>query len=637
MSAIGGVYHFNRGPISRETLLLLEDGLSRRGPDGAQQACSTPVGMVYRPFHTTRESRPGRSTLVGPGGEMLAWDGRLDNREDLQRALGGQGDGGIADQDIVLAAYRKWGAEFVTHIIGDYALALWDPRQSRLILGRDPFGTRPLFYYRNEEKIIWASEVKALAALSEVPLDVDDDYIASYLTRGARTWQTPYRFIKSIAPASLLIVQGDEVRTERFWKLDPKHEIRYASDWEYEEHFRELFEKAVRSRLRVEGPVCCELSGGLDSSSIVCMADNLIVRGEAEAQKVTTISYVFDESPTSDERDYIRHIEQQRGEVGRHLREEDHPILAPLPENTFLDVPNPQHCFAGRYRHVWQTMQAAGTRVLLSGSGGDHVVLGQCVYPPELADLALRLRPGRLLKGLRDWSRSFRTSYFKVAWEGVVWPLLPRSVQANCGPIMHLPDWYNPGFVSRMNLRERMLGPVDDCGFDLPGGRFQSSLLREAVTLISYDFYLDHGCVEMSYPFLDRPLVEFCVAIPFEQRVRPDETRSLLRRSLRDLLPAPIASRTSKAGPDEAILRAVDREWPRLSKLLSDARVCKRGYAEPKALRNWLFKARHGLTHNTPEILRILSLEFWLRSLEQWSSRRSDVGRGQPRQRTAVE
>jgi asparagine synthase (glutamine-hydrolysing) len=127
------------------------------------------------------------------------------------------------------------------------------------------------------------------------------------------------------------------------------------------------------------------------------------------------------------------------------------------------------------------------------------------------------------------------------------------------------------------------------------------------------------GCVEISYPFLHRPLVEFLQAVPVGQSVRPGESRSLLRRALRNVLPEKVAKRRGKQGPDEALNRALAREWPRLQAIFKDARVCAHGYMNSEELLASLDRARYGAEQNTYALLKTIALELWLRSFEQHS------------------
>jgi asparagine synthetase B (glutamine-hydrolysing) len=171
-----------------------------------------------------------------------------------------------------------------------------------------------------------------------------------------------------------------------------------------------------------------------------------------------------------------------------------------------------------------------------------------------------------------------------------------------------------------MKLRERQLGLTDVFGFDLPSGRDQAAGFLSVTRTISMAAYRARGCIEVSHPYLHRPLVEFLQAIPCEQRVRPGETRSLMRRALRDVLPEKILKRRSKKGPDEALFRALARQWPKLRPILENTLVCARGYMNAEAMQAALERVMHGCEKYSFAVMQTISLEFWLRALERRGS-----------------
>src|SRR5262245_2281385 len=313
MSALGGIYYFDNRPVDKYPLISLGEKLSSHGPDGGSEVVSGSVGMVYRAFHTNRESRLEKQPLVSREGHILAWDGRLDNREEMISLLLQELNGDRTDVAIAMAAYLKFGVDFLPRLIGDFALVLWDPRTRTLLLARDAVGPRPLYYHANAERIIWSSELMPLLDFAGIELEVNDEYIAGYLTNGPGPQLTPANDIYAVHPGHTLNVQARRLKSQRYWRLNPNLGSRYKTDGEYEEHFRRLFREAVRCRLRVDGPVWGSLSGGLDSSSIVCMADEILATEDVQATRVETVSYVYDAAVTCDERKFIQCVEEQRG------------------------------------------------------------------------------------------------------------------------------------------------------------------------------------------------------------------------------------------------------------------------------------------------------------------------------------
>ena len=292
MSALGGIYNFEGAPIDERVLAALGKGLAYRCPDGGLEYRIGSVGMAYRAFHTTEESHLEIQPSVSSRGDILCWDGRLDNREELIPRLVENLHGERSDLAIVMAAYLKWGAGMLRRIIGDFALSLWDPVEQTLLLARDAFGARALYYQADPKRVLWSSELSVLLDTDGVEQEIDDEYVAGYLTNTVEVWRSPYKSIRSVQPGHVLMSRDGRLEERRFWSPVPKRDIYYKSDPEYEDHFRSLFRESVRRRLRSDRPVWSQLSGGLDSSSIVCVADQIIASGEASTGKLETISYL---------------------------------------------------------------------------------------------------------------------------------------------------------------------------------------------------------------------------------------------------------------------------------------------------------------------------------------------------------
>jgi asparagine synthase (glutamine-hydrolysing) len=616
MSAIGGAYSRTGAPIDSEVLGAISRSLQQMGPDGERIESSSPVAMIFRPFHTDRDSRLTLQPVATGDGLLLSWDGRLDNRKELRHVLHADLPEDPRTVDLVLAAYRRWGIDAFVRLLGDFALALWDEREQRLLLVCDAVGLRPLYYSVAPDLVVWASKSRALLDALGLPVELEDDFIASFLVNSPSE-HSPFKKIEALPGGCVLAVDKGAATLRRYWSLDPRHQIRYRSDAEYEAHFNELFREVVACRLEGEGPVYAELSGGLDSSSIVCVGDRILAGSDAGAAELRTVSYVFDRATNSDERPYIHLVEAQRQQPGLHILEEDHPILRPLPESFRPDLPTNQICFLARHDRLADQMREEGSRVLLSGLGGDQMFWTEPPEPLHLADLLVEGRLPELLRSCAEWSRLRRWPFLKTLWQSAIWPALPRTLQARALFRARLGEWLEPGFVKRTDLRERTLGPIDDAGFRLPSSSQQHSLIRRSLRIFALERCLSEGYTEVRYPYLDRRLIEFAMAIPLDQKLRPGESRSIVRRSLRGILPEAVRQRRSKAGPDQAFRRAVVREWPWVSGLLSDPRVARYGFVDRQTFVSTLHRARHGgWIKNPAQMMRTLSLELWLRSLE---------------------
>jgi asparagine synthase (glutamine-hydrolysing) len=616
MSTFAGIYNFYAPTVDPHLLMRMGKAIEKRGPDGGSHCLFGPVGMVYRALHTNNESKSESQPFVSREGNVLCWDGRLDNRRELISEL--KDDDLETDVAIVLAAFRKWNQGFLPRLIGDFALSLWDNHAQALLLARDPVGTRPLYFHVAAETIIWSSELTPLIDFPRLQLEVNEDYVAGFLGLSIEPGATPYKYVHDVPPGHVAKLTRGSLEIKRFWELNPDRKIRYKTDAEYEEHFRHLFREAVRCRLRVNGPAWATLSGGLDSSAIVCMADQILENGEAEASKLETVSYVYDESTSCDELNFIEVVEKSRGHAGKHLREADYPLLAVFPEESEITYPDFVDCFSARHKGLCKAMADDGARVLITGHGGDEVLCSGANASFELADLLLQGRLIRLNQSLRAWSKFLRRSYLSMLFRDLVVSLMPRSVQTFCKLIptgLKLPPWLDAEFVARTNLKNRNLHFPNIFNFKLPSERAQAAGFLSAVNFVSRASFRTRGGIEVSHPYLDRRLVEFLQAIPHEQRIRPGETRSLMRRALRGVVPEKVLNRQTKRGPEEAFLRAIVREWPQLHAMFSSARVQDHGYVNVELLRAALERARHGC--KTSSFSATICLELWLQAFEK--------------------
>jgi len=618
MSALAGILNFAVAPVNAYDLAKLGATIDSRGPDGGFDLASGNVGMCYRAFHTTRESRLETQPLVFREGHMLTWNGRLDNRDDLIRQLNlsQAKHHAITDLSIVMAAYLKWEKACFSRLVGDFSLALWDSRLRLLYLVRDVAGARSLKYHIDRNRIVWSTEMAAL--LNVCQREVDEEYMAGAMSLNPVPGLTPYKSISDVKAAHVVTVKATgELRSERFWKLDPAHEIRYSTDEQYQEHVLHEFRDAIRCRLRSDRPVFAELSGGLDSSSIVCVADEIIRNGGAQAKRLETVSHVFDECPTSDERRYIQLVEAKRQIPNHYIRDEDFRLLAPLPNDVAIVTPNPVVLSFGLHSGIGKAMDRVGARVLMSGLGGDQMFGGVYGAYPEVADLLASGRFIALHRSLRAWGRAMKRPYLALLWkDAIVRQFPPRLQIVTYGKRAQLPSWYNSDFSKRMRLQERMLAKDRLKSFPTHSARDQAQGFLSTVKSISSCWRTEQFGIDVTYPFAHRPLVEFLQAIPLDQLMRPGENRFVMRRMLAGILPDEIAKRRTKGNPREAIFRAIARESGRLRAVFENSRLSARGYIDKEPLFAALDRARNGYETHSAFLVQTILLEFWLRDLE---------------------
>ncbi len=615
MSVQFGRWNLDGKPVDMDYLEKVKSVIDPYGPDDSGSYAKTGITILYRAFHTTKESRRETQPRVTESGAVIAWDGRLDNRAELIRYLRDVLTINSTDVSIVAAAYEEWGSDCFPKLIGDWALSIWDANSRSLVLAKDPIGTRNLYFWIDKAQVSWSTILDPLVLFAGNSFALEEEYIAGWFSTFPAANLTPYVGIHSVPPSCSVIVRAGKHTTSRYWEFDPSKKIRYRTDDEYEEHFRSIFGQAVRRRLRSDSPILGELSGGMDSSSIVCMADSIIARGAAETPRLDTISYFNDSEPNWNERPYFTKVEDKRGRAGCHIDvgsresfsfEFNSDQFAPTPS---FDVGGPSEI----EERFFACMTSQGNRVVLSGIGGDEATGGVPTPTPELENLLAGAQFRTLAHQLKVWALNKRRPWFHLLFEAARGFFPPGLV----GVPKHKrpPAWLNPTFVNRnraalqgYETRVTLFGPP-------PSFQDNISTLDALRRQLACNDLPSKPAYEKRYPYLDRCFLEFIYAIPREQLVRPGHRRSLMRRALVGIVPDELLNRKRKAFVSRTPLATISADWAGLVQMTQDLVSSSLGIIEKKAFSEELHKARNGQDVAVVLLMRALTVERWLRTL----------------------
>ena len=614
MSAQCGIWSFDQ-PVDRDLLERMRRANERCGPDESNNHIIGQIGMSYCAFHTTKESWLENQPYIFDHGLALTWDGRLDNREELLDRLNLQPSTEQTDVAIVAAAYQHWNTACFKKLVGDWALALWDERQRMLILAKDFVGTRHLYYQFRKDRLLWSTLLDPLILLAESPLKLNEEYVAGYFALYPAAHLTPYQDIFAVPPGSFITLHNATLKLHEYWSFDCERRIRYRNDVEYEEHFRHVFSEAVRRRLRSDSPVLAELSGGMDSSSIVCMADKLIRECSAETPRLDTISYYDDKEPNWNEMPFFMAVEEQRGQQGTHLD------LTAFSDSWLMT--DPAHFFAtpGLDRRALQfsdkissSMKGHNNRVLLSGRGGDEFLGGVPTPIPELADLVTEGNLRTFFKQLYAWGSATRQPFISLAAK-TLFAFSPKLPLICLRTPQHFLPWLTPTFVKKYqtvfdNITPRLhfVGPSPS----------QQSLLNAIAGLqnqLAFLQHVGHLPCEYRYPYADYNLLEFMFSIPRAQVLRPGQRRALMRRSLVDIVPSTILQRRRKAFVVRRPLAHLEKNWDRLASQADCMALADMGIIDKQLFMDRLHAARHGDHSHLLPLLKTFMFELWLKNL----------------------
>ena len=388
MSGIFGIVRPPGARVSAAELAPMAEALKHRGPDGIHSFARDNVGLGHCLLRSTPEAR--RDTLPlhdGHSGLTITADARIDNREELQHKLSRRAEGSevITDSQLILAAYRRWNEACVDHLLGDFAFAIWDQRARALFVARDPLGCKPLYYHCRIGLFVFASSAMAVARVPAVGATLNEGRVADYRVEeleGINKTCTWYNEVSRLPPAQCGNFRVGRFRVKQYWQLRPVDLSHLNSDEDYLEAFTEVYAEAVRCRLRCNTEPASMLSGGLDSSTIVALARDMLASEERPPLKI--YSGISEEGVNCAETRSIEAIVRQGRVCSLCLTPADMGACAAVLASAMQVMEDP---FDGSWNLLsLMFLKAAqhGGRAVLDGLDGDLAVGATSSYPTQL-------------------------------------------------------------------------------------------------------------------------------------------------------------------------------------------------------------------------------------------------------------
>ncbi len=564
MSVIAGIIHNDGRPAdARHVSAVTQAYNSRSGSGGQGLWIQGPVALTQWMGLSSPDS--GREILpsASSGGSFaIVAEARLDNRDELSAALSvpHSDRASIPDSALILRSYQAWGAGCPDRLEGDFSFALFDCQNQTLVCVQSAFPTQPLYYLQVGNSFAFASLIRPLLALAQVPKQLDEQAFARFITMAklradadpAVRDETMFLGVKSLPPATTLTVSADgSVRMRTWWRPDPAREIRLSSDQEYYDHVRELTVRCVHDRMRSERPVVCCLSGGLDSSAIACIAARKL---RETGQRLTAISSVLPldhAGPEQDEREFIDIVKHAEDLEVQYLHPRQSMVDNEVRYLDWLEAPdfNPKGYV---YRAFHEAAANCGAGTILDGCGGE---MGPSCHGQGWLPSLARNGQWRLLgHELRAMSRLSERSLLGLFLREVMAPhfmtvkswyqrlrhprryggtvSLPLNLQfvRRQGLDHHL-RCNDPALASRFDAKQRLAFAIQR----MQGG---GAALNQAS--------LAHG-IRTWFPLIDRRLIDFCLAVPARLYQVDGWRRNLIRQSMQGILPPQIQWRQTKA------------------------------------------------------------------------------------------
>jgi asparagine synthase (glutamine-hydrolysing) len=603
--------HSWREACSDQFLLAdMTAAMSHRGSDS--------TSLLHPPFVAgmTRLNPPSehpRDVSITPHSSIwVAGDVRLDNREELLHALRAHGlpADRTDDVDLIADAYAVWKEECVQHLLGDYAFVIWDERRQQLFGARDPMGMRPFVYHYDCPRLLCASEPRQLLKDPTVSNTLNDTWISYWLTSGIGHWrETPFQSIRQLPPGHYLLCDRDGLRIGQYWNPNPTSTLNYSAQADYDEHFRTLFVDAVRCRLRDHQPPFLDLSGGLDSSSVVCAAAEFW-KTEGRASRINCFHAYSNKYLEVNERRYAELVAQDYPSIELHCLSRDDSLAldGAWEPRTYTNAPSVSSLIFPQFRRrKWELARQLGSKVYISGCFGDGLLSGNHAY---LSEYLHDLNFPELRREVRNWERSLGVPGTRILYHWAILPWLKQCYEAERrrvqGPWLRDSVWTRSRRCSiqdRNILRKMCRNPL--------ARQVVAGLLRHAdcVTLQGDDV-LAAG-LETREPFLDRRLVEFVLAVPPQFQIMPGESKSLLRNAMRGLLPEPVRTRRDKGRVARLTLFGVAKHREQLKGLVRQMPAILSPYVDSARLAEAIDRVSQGDSVHDPSFFAAIALVLW--------------------------
>ena len=621
MCGICGILHFDGAPARFQPLRRMNAALRHRGPDGEGYHRDGAVGLAMRRLNIIDIAGSDQPLYNEDRSVALVFNGEIYNFRALRQRLEARGHRftTAGDGETIVHLYEDYGRGALEELRGMFALALWDARRGKLLLARDRFGQKPLYYYKDGRRFAFASEIKALLTLEGLPrqsrfADADGRALADYLSFGyLPAPDTAFRGIHMLEAATALEIDvAGTLETRRYWRLKAlAAPAAAAKPAHYAEELREKLTEAVKLRLVSDVPLGAFLSGGLDSSLIVAL-----MRRQSNAA-IQTFSIGFAGDDSFDETPYAEQVARHLGTEHQSFRVEAD-ALELLPKLVWQhDQPFADSSAIPTY--LVSKLTRAQVTVALTGDGGDELFAG---YE--------RFAAAALMRRLQF--------------------LPPPLLRAAAGLLQRLPEgtgYYNPIKRARRFAQALPL-PLEQAYFDLlrvcsaeqlaqlcPRAPAQLSYLQPYLAprqphavarlveanmrsylpddlLIKADRCSMAASLEARAPFLDHALAEYAAGIPFNLKLKGMRGKHILKAAARGLLPAAIIER-KKHGFGLPLGAWLRRDIAPVRDILLSRRATERRLLDATAVERLIAEHAAGSRDHNRPLWALLTLEEWHR------------------------
>jgi len=607
-------------PADLTLVRAMVGALEHRGPDDSGDFVADAIGLGFRRLSIIDLTDAGHQPMLSPDGKVaLVFNGEIFNYLELRGELRQRGHvfRSSSDSEVLLHAYLEWGEACVERFNGEWAFIIYDGRRRVIFGSRDRFGIKPLYQLRAGQYVVWSSEIKALLRVPDYSAAINWAVAGAYLRDGSLDYseETFFREIYAVPAATAFEVTLDgRERRWQYWSLPLPGADNAPAD--PRDSFANLLEDAVRLRLRSDVPVGVCLSGGLDSTSVICLMGALL-RKNGGGSPIQAFSY---HHPDYDERRYIAATLEQTGAKLQPLTL-DHCKLWDLAEAVILAHDEPVHTLTAMVGfELMRMIAAAGVRVILNGQGADETLAGYDSYFRDAWYTSLRRgRPFATYRAMQAFSRAHHRPL-----RPIVLDLLRHTAQTEMRRAVAYRWVAHRKHRSALVRNAWVEGPLLPGAGDLPD--FEpldlDSVLHRAITRQPLPLYLrieDRNSmahsVETRLPFLDYRIVEMAASLDPSWKIRDEWNKFLLREAMEGHIPEIVRTRVDKMGFPSPTARLLEEPvFGVLLELITSQRARERGIYNMRVMLDELERHRGTSDQSTAHrLFRVAQFEMWAR------------------------
>jgi len=620
MCGITGILNLNKKPVDKTVLTKMTKTLSHRGPDDEGIFVDKNIGLGHRRLSIIDLSSAGHQPMFYDNKNLIiVYNGEVYNYLEIKEELVNKGYKFVTktDTEVILASYKEWGTDCLKRFNGMWAFIIYDQKNDLIFAARDRLGVKPLYYLADKEKILLASEIKAILQYPGVKAEPKEKIIWDYLVAGwvDHSAETFFENVKELRGGHYLILRKKKIEIKKYWDLTL--EENKLSETENIKKFKDLFIDAVKLRLRSDVALGTCLSGGLDSSAIV-MAVNQSVK-QTKLDQVgrwqKTFSAIYDKkNQNCDESQHIKVVLNKTGAKPYFVTPKGEKLKSEIEKIVWhQDQPFLSTSIYAQW-NVFRLASQKKVKVMLDGQGADELLAGYTGYFGLYFQSLLKTNQFTLLLSELNYFAKKHPPFWKALGE-----IFTRALRAgwlgnsstrffqNINPAYQI---FSESFLKQFSVPKRISFSKDSFTNAL-----YNSLKMNLSSLLRYEDRDSMAfSIESRVPFLDYRLVEFIFSLPANYKIRQGETKWVMRKALKGLLPEKIRNRQDKIGfatPEQDWLQKDMKK--ELITCFSSESFAKRGYWDSSKVLELYQKFLKGEFKDSQLFWRLYNLEIWFR------------------------